>query len=179
MSNYPCSLTRNMTSHIIKNLAFHSLLRWKMIILPILTTSLIHFSLKSWKNILFDMWGLAWWRMTATILVKSIWYTLKICYVFIIAPCSMMKAALFPKLGPPPYNVASRGTLWVHWPNIVWGGGGGEEWWNCQKRPSLPWLLTRIVVILLNVLPCNTLGLDILSCMQYFGRLLQQAVTAC
>ena len=37
-----------------------------------------------------------------TILVKSMWYTLKICYVFIIAPCSMMKAALFPKLGPPP-----------------------------------------------------------------------------
>ena len=37
-----------------------------------------------------------------TILVKSIWYTLKICFVFIIAPCSMIKAALFPKLGPPP-----------------------------------------------------------------------------
>ena len=31
-------------SHALKNLGFHSLLRWKMIILPILTTSLIHFS---------------------------------------------------------------------------------------------------------------------------------------
>ena len=31
--------------HAIKNLAFHSLLRWKMIILPILTTPLIYFSL--------------------------------------------------------------------------------------------------------------------------------------
>ena len=51
-------------------------------------------------------------------------------------------------LPPPPsplYNVASRGTLWAHWSNIVWGGGGREEWWKCQKRPSVPWLLTRIV----------------------------------
>ena len=36
----PASLTRNITSHNMKNLAIHSLLRWKMIILPILTTSL-------------------------------------------------------------------------------------------------------------------------------------------
>ena len=43
MSNFPCSLTRNITSHSMKNLAFHGLLRWKMIILPLLTTSLIHF----------------------------------------------------------------------------------------------------------------------------------------
>ena len=71
------------------------------------------------------------------------------CFVFIIAPCSIIKAALFPKLGPPPpsppYNVASRGTLWAQWPNIVRGGGGGGERWNCQKRPSVPLLLTRIV----------------------------------
>ena len=45
-SNFPCSLTRNMTSHSMKNLAFHSLLRWKMVVLPILTTSLIYFSFK-------------------------------------------------------------------------------------------------------------------------------------
>ena len=45
---------------------------------------------------------------------------------------------------PSPYNVASRGILWAHWPNIV-RGGGGKEWWNCQKRPSVPLLLTRIV----------------------------------
>ena len=44
--NFPCSITRTLTSHIMKNLAFHSLLRWEMIILPILTTSPIHFSLK-------------------------------------------------------------------------------------------------------------------------------------
>ena len=43
ISNSPCSLTRNITSHSTKNLAFHSLLRWKMIILPILTMSLITF----------------------------------------------------------------------------------------------------------------------------------------
>ena len=48
-SNFPCSLTRNITSHSMKNaLVFHSLLRWKMITLPILTTSLTCFSLKRW-----------------------------------------------------------------------------------------------------------------------------------
>ena len=35
ISNFPCSLTRNITSHSMKNLAFHSLLRWKIIILSI------------------------------------------------------------------------------------------------------------------------------------------------
>ena len=35
-SNFPCSLTRNITSRSMKNLAFHRLLRWEMIILPIL-----------------------------------------------------------------------------------------------------------------------------------------------
>ena len=40
----------------MENVAFHRLLRWKMIILPILTTSLIHFSLKSWENLLFWTW---------------------------------------------------------------------------------------------------------------------------
>ena len=34
ISSFPCSLTRNITSHSMKNLAFHSLPRWKMIILP-------------------------------------------------------------------------------------------------------------------------------------------------
>ena len=44
ISHFPCSLTRIITSQSMKSLAFHSLLRWKMIILPILTTSLIHLS---------------------------------------------------------------------------------------------------------------------------------------
>ena len=39
----------------MKNLAFHYLLRWKMIILPILTTSLVHFPLQSWENVLFKL----------------------------------------------------------------------------------------------------------------------------
>ena len=42
-----------ITSHGIENLAFHSLLRWKMT-LPILTTSPTHFSLKGWENVLFE-----------------------------------------------------------------------------------------------------------------------------
>ena len=44
ISNFSCSLTRNSTSHSMKNLAFHSLLRWKVVTLPILTASLIHLS---------------------------------------------------------------------------------------------------------------------------------------
>ena len=55
-SNSPCSLTRNITSHTrIKNFAFHSLLRWKMIIPSIIITSLICFSLKGWKNVLCQL----------------------------------------------------------------------------------------------------------------------------
>ena len=38
-----------------EELVFHSLLRREMIILPILITSLIHFSLKCWENVLFDL----------------------------------------------------------------------------------------------------------------------------
>ena len=41
ISNCHCTLTRNITLHSMKNLAFHSLIRWMMIILPILTTSLV------------------------------------------------------------------------------------------------------------------------------------------
>ena len=55
ISNFPCSLTSNITSHSMENLAFHSLLRWKMIVLPILTTSLIHFFERWWENVLFEL----------------------------------------------------------------------------------------------------------------------------
>ena len=69
-----------------------------------------------------------------TILVKSIWYSLKICYVFIIARCSMMKAALFPKLGPPsssspppPIQCCFKGdTLSTLTQHCMGGGGRGE-----------------------------------------------------
>ena len=40
---FPCSLSRNITPHSMKNLAFHSFLRWKRIILSIIVTSLEHF----------------------------------------------------------------------------------------------------------------------------------------
>ena len=43
---FPCSLTRNIITQSMKNLVFHSLLRWKIVILPILTTSYIHFLLR-------------------------------------------------------------------------------------------------------------------------------------
>ena len=54
ITNFPCSLTRNITSHNM-NLAFYSLLRWKIIVLPFLTTLLVHSSLKSWENVLFEL----------------------------------------------------------------------------------------------------------------------------
>ena len=50
----PLQLHQKFTPHSMKNLAFHSLLSWKMIILPILTTSLIHLSLKGWGNVHFE-----------------------------------------------------------------------------------------------------------------------------
>ena len=43
----------------MKNWAFHSLLRWKMIALPVLTTSLIPFSLEVGENILLGVKGLS------------------------------------------------------------------------------------------------------------------------
>ena len=52
MSNIPCSLTRNMTSHSMENLTFHSLLRWKTIILQILATSLIELLSAPWDTVL-------------------------------------------------------------------------------------------------------------------------------
>ena len=58
---------RYYTSHSMKNLAFHSLLRWKMIILPILTTTLIQFSSKGWKNVLF--WETAFWHKNLLLLI--------------------------------------------------------------------------------------------------------------
>ena len=55
ISNFLCSLTRNMTSHSMENFAFHSLLRWEMIMLPIRTTSLINCFLGSWENVLSEL----------------------------------------------------------------------------------------------------------------------------
>ena len=55
MSNFPCSLTRSMTSHSMENLTFHSLLRWKMIILQIFAASLIQLLLKGWENEIFEL----------------------------------------------------------------------------------------------------------------------------
>ena len=56
MSNFLCSLTSNITSNSMRNLASHSLLRWKMIILQILITSPIHFSLGRLGECSFGTW---------------------------------------------------------------------------------------------------------------------------
>ena len=50
---FPCSLTRNITSHCMKNLAFHSsaVRKGRRLYYLFLTISLIHFSLKCWNNV--------------------------------------------------------------------------------------------------------------------------------
>ena len=58
MSNFSCSLTRNMTSHSKENLAFHSLLRWKMILIQILTTLLMLFPFRRLGECTF--WAQEW-----------------------------------------------------------------------------------------------------------------------
>ena len=42
ISNFPCSLTRNITSPSIKNLTFHSPLKGKMVILPFRTQGWVY-----------------------------------------------------------------------------------------------------------------------------------------
>ena len=39
----------------MENLGFHSLLRWKMIVLPNYHCITIHFSIKVWENVLFEL----------------------------------------------------------------------------------------------------------------------------
>ena len=56
ISNFSCSLTRNITSHRMENWAFHSLLRSKLIIIPILTSSLAYFLFKRLGEYTFWTW---------------------------------------------------------------------------------------------------------------------------
>ena len=60
MSNFPSSPTRNITSHSKENLAFHSLLRWKMILIQILTTLLMHFLFRKVGRMYFLSSGVKW-----------------------------------------------------------------------------------------------------------------------
>ena len=55
ISNFPCSRTRDITSHSMKNLAFHSLLRWKMTLHYQFSLPRLYISLKRWwKNVLLE-----------------------------------------------------------------------------------------------------------------------------
>ena len=71
----------------------------------------------------------------------------------------MIKAALFPKLGPPPSPhtmLLQEGHFERTDPTLYGGGGGGgggrgKERWNCQKWPSVPLLLTTRIVDLASV----------------------------
>ena len=77
-------------------------------------------------------------------MVKSMWYTLKICSVFIIAPCSMIKSALFLELGPPPspHTMLLQGGHFERTHPTLYGegggGGGGGDGAIVKKRPNVP-----------------------------------------
>ena len=58
ISNFPSSLTRNIISHSMKNIAFHSLLRWKMFILYQFSLHHLHFSSKGLECLSLGMKGL-------------------------------------------------------------------------------------------------------------------------
>ena len=77
-SNFSWSLTSNVTSHSMKRLAVHSLLRLKHFCsIPILTTSLIHFSIKGWENVPFELGServnapVAYWGAFSNIACRS------------------------------------------------------------------------------------------------------------
>ena len=50
---FPLQPQQKFMSHSMESLAFNSLPRCKLVILPILTTSFIHFSLQGWENVIF------------------------------------------------------------------------------------------------------------------------------
>ena len=75
MSNFSCSLTRNITPHSMKNLAVHSLLSWQIIILPILTTSLIRFSFEGLGECSFRTWE--WKGSAGTGAIQKWWLFLR------------------------------------------------------------------------------------------------------
>ena len=68
--------------HCMKNLDFHTLLRWNMILLPILTTSLAHFSLKSWENVLFEL-GSKRVKQETPPPSRDLW-----CFMYLSAACT-------------------------------------------------------------------------------------------
>ena len=68
MSNLPCSFSRNITSHTMKNLAFHGSLRWKRIILSILATSLVHFLFKMLRECTF-------WAYRSRVRSQGYWFS--------------------------------------------------------------------------------------------------------
>ena len=51
-------------------------------------------------------------------------------------------------------------------------GGREEEWWSCQKRPSVPWLLTRIVASGKHITWENVSGVQ-----KYSSRTLRKIIT--
>ena len=62
---------------------------------------------------------------------------LRFLYIMFLFSCSMTRAALFPKLGPPPsYNVASRGHF-EHSDSTLYGGGGGGDWGGGRRNGKM------------------------------------------
>ena len=71
-----CSLTRNITSHSMKNVALHSLLRRNMIALPSLTTSLLNLGVKVLRQRLETL-------LSATLVIRP--------HTMVLYPCMLMQ----------------------------------------------------------------------------------------
>ena len=71
MSKFPCSLTRNITSHSKENLTFNSLLRLKMIIIQILATPLMHFLFRKVRRMYFLISGLKGLTLSSILNVQN------------------------------------------------------------------------------------------------------------
>ena len=143
MSKFPCSLTRNMTSHSMENLTFHSLLRWKVIILQILATSRIQLLFERLGE--YTFWAQEWTIKDAQVAtghllpqrVSKFYLKVKweanrtVAHSQVCIPDSKM---------PTFYRrsrITSRGIRISSWKNpklsentFIWPGGPGPHFWR-------------------------------------------------
>ena len=110
ISNFLGSLTRIITSHSV----FHSLLRWKMIIPPILTKSLNTFLLRRAGRMYFLSLGVkgSLTLLQACIEIGCLWSTVAGC-IYMFFPINKLAAGLMvPYLGWVTLASALNYTIW-------------------------------------------------------------------
>ena len=120
MSHFSCSLTRNITSHSMENVAFHSLLRWKMIIIQILATPLMHFLFKR----------LGEWKGYRRTYQRRGFLQLLHCRSFSSLSCWVWADACAPPLSCSPTRVRLNDRAWHH-VCLSWQSKAGK--WQLYK----------------------------------------------